>query len=245
LGIAMIVSNRSHQFGLSHFGVVKCPTFQCTVCTAPEGMFKGSSTIFKAFDGDEWNHSKNLVTVAKALLLPTMSKKKRTLIHRSLLNHLDVCGIKGYDLSKAIDEVLEAGRVGGVVVHSINKAHELWTSDAAKATRTSVLHKFDLGAYKLDNKIADFAGLVEFSPLEYAAIKRTFKSEKIYNAPSVDFLGRSWQLMLSTVNGQIWKIAVLISRSNEQEAAPIAIQAHQYCEQVLGSPSEETPQLSV
>jgi hypothetical protein len=241
----VIVSNNSRMFGLSHVGVVKSPTFSCVACTAPDGMFKGCSTIFQAFDGDEWNHSKNLVLVARALLHPTLSKKARALVHRTFVDQLDVCGLKGYDLAKAIDEVFEMGRVGGAIVDSINKSHELWTSDAAKANRASVLHKFDFGTYRLHDTITDFAGLVEFSSLEYAAIRRKFKGEKIYNAPPINFLGRSWQLMLSIVNGRIWKIAVLISRSNEQEATPIAIQAHQYCEQLLGSPSEEKSGLSV
>jgi hypothetical protein len=156
-------------------------------------MFKGCSTIFQAFDGDIWNHSPNLVLVARAILRPTLSKKERKTVHGVFLEHLDLCGNKGYDLDKALDEVFATATDQGAIVGSINKAHELWTSDEAKTTRASVLHKFDLDAYKLDDTISDFTGLVEFSLLEYEAIKRTFKGEKIYNAPPVNFLGRPWK----------------------------------------------------
>lgn len=126
-----------------------------------------------------------------------------------------------------------------------SQAHKPWTSDEAKATRASVLHKFDLGAYKLNDTISDFTGLVEFSPLEYEAIKRKFKGEKNYNAPPVNFLGRSWRLMLSTVHGKIRKIAALTTLPNEQAATPVAMQAHQYCKERLGSPSEQTTGLVI
>lgn len=131
----MIVSNNSRLFGLSHVGVVKCPTFGCMVCTAPDGMFKGCSTIFHAFDGDEWNHSPHLVLVARALLHPTLPKKERATVHGIFLQHLDHCGNKGYELDNALDEVFAVAKDRGAIVESINKAHELWTNAEAKAAR--------------------------------------------------------------------------------------------------------------
>jgi hypothetical protein len=98
---------------------------------------------------------------------------------------------------------------------------------------------FDFGKYRLDQKIDDFAGLEEFSPLEYEAIKRTFKGERNYNAPPVNFLGRSWQLMLSNVHRQIHKIAILISLPTKQEGNSIEMEALQYCKERLGPPSEQ------
>ena len=107
-------------------------------------------------------------------------------------------------------------------------------------SRVSVLHRFDFGRYKLDDTIGDFSGLVEFSTQEYADIKRTFKGERIYNAPPVEFLGRSWQLILSIVQGKVRKIAVLsFLPNNEQVATTVAAQALQYCKERLGAPAEQ------
>jgi hypothetical protein len=183
------------------------------------------------------------------------------MVHRMFLECLDNGGNKGCDIADAIDETFEMTKGFSVVVDTINQAHELWTSDQAKASRVSALHKLDLGTYKLDDTISDFTGLVEFSPQEYAAIKRTFKGEKIYNAPPVDFLDKSWQLMLSIVHGKIRKIAALIALSNQgtvvkvpvqsklsngqhspdigddRAATSFATQALQYCTERLGPPS--------
>ena len=105
--------------------------------------------------------------------------------------------------------------------------------------KSSVLNNFDFGKFKLDKKLDDLTGLVEFSPAKYAVMMRRFKGEKNYDAPPVNFLGRPWQLMISTVHGQICKIAANISLSNEREATPIATEALQYCKERLGSPSEQ------
>ena len=103
----------------------------------------------------------------------------------------------------------------------------------------SVLNNFAFGKFKLDEKVDDLTELVEFSPAKYAIMIRRFKGEQNYDAPPINFLGRPWQLMLSTVHGQICKIAVNISLSNEREANPIATEALQYCKERLGSPSEQ------
>jgi hypothetical protein len=253
----MIVSNNSRMFGLTHFGVVKCATFSCTVCTAPDGMFKGCSTIFNAFDGDVWNHSPHRVLVARALLHPTLPKKMRETVHRMFLEHLDDCGNRGCDLAKALDEVFTNAKSSGAIVDSINNAHELWVNNEAEPARfdqtngegggpkatlkVPVLNTlFDFRQFKLDQEISDFTGLEELSRLEYAALKRTFKDETTYNAPPANFLGRSWQLILGTVRGRIYKIAAFISLPTKQEADSRVVEAHQYCKDLLGPPSEKT-----
>jgi hypothetical protein len=94
------------------------------------------------------------------------------------------------------------------------------------APDSSRLNKlFDFGKYKLDQKITDFTGLKEFSFLKSIMIKRNFKGQKNYDAPSVIFLGRSWELMLGTVHGQIFKIAVTNFPSAQHEARLIATEA--------------------
>jgi hypothetical protein len=131
----MIVSNHGRLFGLYQVSVIKCPTFNCTVCTVSDGMSKGCSTMFQAFDGDEWNHSPNLVLVASATLRPDLSKQERETVHGIFLEHLDDCGNNGYDLDKALDEVFAMATDRRAIVGSVNKAHELWTSDEARSAR--------------------------------------------------------------------------------------------------------------
>jgi len=94
-------------------------------------------------------------------------------------------------------------------------------------------------------RVSLVAGLVEFSPTKYAIMVRRFKGEKNYDAPSVIFLGRPWQLMVSTVHGQICKIAINIPLGNRFEAGTIATEAFQYCKDRLGSPSEQKNDLFI
>jgi|GEM_PF-903018 hypothetical protein len=236
----MIVSNRSHHFGLSHVGVVKGTTFGCMVCTAPDGLFKGCSTLFTEFDGDKWNLSKNQRVVARAILNPRLSKKERTDVHDQFLKQLNFSEGRGLELATAIEASLTMAREAGVVVEYINKAYPSASSGVdVSNSQTSVLNTFEFGKFKLDEKLDDLTGFVEFSSEKYAIMIRRFKGEKNYDAPPVDFLGRPWQLMLSTVHGQICKIAVNISLSNERDATPIATESLQYCKERLGSPSEQ------
>jgi hypothetical protein len=66
---------------------------------------------------------------------------------------------------------------------------------------------FAVGPYRLDGAIEGLGGLLEFSPSEYAAMGRQFVGEKDYNALPVDFLGRSWDVMVQAVHGRICAIA--------------------------------------
>jgi hypothetical protein len=121
----MIVSNRRHMLGFSHFGVVKGTKFGCAVITAPEGLFKGCSTLFQAFDSDCWVDAKSGRLVAKAMLHPSLSKRQRAEIHDAFLTHLDVLGNADRDLATAIDEVFAVAKEKGFVVDSVNQAHTL------------------------------------------------------------------------------------------------------------------------
>lgn len=123
----MIISNRRRMFGFSYFGVVKGTTFGCAVCTAPEGLFKGCSTIFFAFDPncDKLDEHRNRSTrlVAKVLLYPGLSKGQRAKVHKSFLTHLDALGDAGRDLATALDELFATAKENGFIVNSINQAH--------------------------------------------------------------------------------------------------------------------------
>jgi hypothetical protein len=134
----MIVSNRRHMLGFSHFGVVKGTTFGCAVITAPEGIFKGCSTAFQAFEG-EWATAENKQLIAKAMLNPGLSKKQRAGVHDAFLTHLDALENSGVDLPSAIDELFAVAKDRKFIVDSINKAHALMNdghfspSEAAEA----------------------------------------------------------------------------------------------------------------
>jgi hypothetical protein len=133
----MIISNRRYMLGFSHFGVVKGTTFGCAVCTAPEGLFKGCSTIFLAFDGDWRDGSGRLV--AKAMLHPSLSKRQRAEVHNIFLTHLDKLGNTGCDLAAAIDELFATAKKEGVIVDSLNQAH----TANQEAPRSSFISEMD------------------------------------------------------------------------------------------------------
>jgi hypothetical protein len=128
----MIVSNRRHMFGFSHFGIVQGSAFGCAVVTAPVGIFKGCSTVFQAFEG-EWTTAVNKQLVAKAMLNPILSKKQRAKVHGAFLAHLDALGNSGVDLPSAIDELFAVAKERGFIVDSISNGGHLDLSKAAEA----------------------------------------------------------------------------------------------------------------
>jgi hypothetical protein len=111
-----------------------------------------------------------------------------------------------------------------------------WPFSKAKAPARNT---FSIGEYRLDATIEGLVGLVEFSPDEYAIMGRNFDGERNYNAPPVNFLGRSWKLMLGTVHGRIYKTAPYLELRNKQEANPIAMETLLYCTEQLGKPSKQ------
>jgi hypothetical protein len=128
----MIVSNRAHMLGFSHFGVVQAKADGCSIITAPEGLFKGYSTVFQTFEG-EWASAKNKQLVAKAMLNPSLSRKRRAGVHRTFLDHLEtVMSTSSITLGAAIDEVIATARRGGAVIDSVSKAQQLLNESPAE-----------------------------------------------------------------------------------------------------------------
>lgn len=97
----MIVSNRAHLLGFSHFGVVQTDNFSCAVITAPEGWFKPSSSVFLQFEND-WQTDPNRRIVAKAYLHVHLKRSERRSVHKAFLDHLDHWGSAGAALDEAI-----------------------------------------------------------------------------------------------------------------------------------------------
>src|SRR5262245_181244 len=88
----MVISNTAHFFGSTHHGVVNNGRFACAVSTAPEGLFKSFSSIFKAFDpkadwSDAWQRNEFMI-MAKAMLHPALTKIGRAEVHKTLLESL-------------------------------------------------------------------------------------------------------------------------------------------------------------
>lgn len=98
---------------------------------------------------------------------------------------------------------------------------------------------FSIGAYKIDESVKGIGGLREFSADEYAIMGRTFVGEECFNAPAIEFLGRTWNLMLGTVSGKVYRIAIFLELQSKQEANSIATTALQYCIAMLGKPASQ------
>src|SRR5262249_31797624 len=109
-----------------------------------------------------------------------------------------------------------------------------WPSRSKPAPPAS----FAVGPYRLDGAIEGLGGLLEFSPSEYAAMGRQFVGEKDYNALPVDFLGRSWDVMVQAVHGRICAIAPYVSLTDSREAERVAKQVFLHCGEQLGEPAE-------
>jgi len=99
---------------------------------------------------------------------------------------------------------------------------------------------FSIGDYSLETNGADIQGLSELSSQEYAFFPRQFKGEVIYNTAPVEFLGCKWQFMVSLVEGKIIKWAASLELGKDDDIEEIGNNVFQYCEQFLGSPTQET-----
>jgi hypothetical protein len=95
---------------------------------------------------------------------------------------------------------------------------------------------FAVGGYKIGDSI-DTTGLAEFSEMEYSIFERKFKHEQNFHATPVEFLGYSWNLMLGTVAGQLYKIAPYLEVDKKRDADSVALAALNYCKLMLGKPS--------
>lgn len=70
-----------------------------------------------------------------------------------------------------------------------------------------------LWPYRLDMKTDDLSSLTEISAAEKQALQLVveFRNERIYHAPPANFAASSWEIMLGTVNGKVYKISALLA----------------------------------
>jgi hypothetical protein len=119
----MITSNNSRLFGLSRFGAMKGSRFGCVVTTAPEGTFKGYSTVFSPFDPRlDWLDAKangHLNPMAKALLHPCSTKAGRAEVHKIFLEELDKPEAQELGFAGTIAIALSRAKKQGAIIDFI------------------------------------------------------------------------------------------------------------------------------
>ena len=69
-----------------------------------------------------------------------------------------------------------------------------------------------MSIYDLKQPISEAKNLVEFTDEEYAMFqmagtRRTLDDEKFFNAPSIEFLGGTWNIVVGSTNGLIYKLS--------------------------------------
>ena len=101
------------------------------------------------------------------------------------------------------------------------------------------VRSFPISIYNLGDQVDNITDLVELTASEYLVMNRNFKNQHIYKVPPVKFIDKSWNMMIGTVNGQIYKLSPYLELSNKQEANKIAIDTLSFCTGKLGKPTEQ------
>jgi hypothetical protein len=103
--------------------------------------------------------------------------------------------------------------------------------------------EFRLGDYRLDMQLNDINGLKELTSQEYAVFGRDSLQETIYHANPTEFLGRTWEIMVGTIEGKIYQLGASLSFSAnkaEKEMSELIRNIYERFEMFLGTPTEET-----
>jgi hypothetical protein len=106
-----------------------------------------------------------------------------------------------------------------------------------RGVRTAV--EFPLGNYRLDMLLQEVSGLRELTKQEYAVFGRASLQEVIYHATPVEFVGHSWNMMVGTIEGKIYRLAASLAFSGEEETTRFIENVYEKCEFFLGTPTEE------
>jgi hypothetical protein len=102
--------------------------------------------------------------------------------------------------------------------------------------------EFRVGDYRLDMRLQDITDLKEFTSQEYAVFGRESLQETIYHANATEFLGRTWEIMIGTMEGKIYQIGASLAFSAvgvEKEMSELIRNVYERCEMFLGTPTEE------
>lgn len=81
-------------------------------------------------------------------------------------------------------------------------------------------------------------GLRPLPWVERVVMRRTFRGEIIMLGPSLDWLGRRWDVRLASVNDTIYKVALEAGTPDRTSAEDLSIAVYTRLEKELGSPSQ-------
>jgi hypothetical protein len=98
---------------------------------------------------------------------------------------------------------------------------------------------FSLESYRLPTNTADIIELRELSQQEYGFFPRQFKGEIIHHAPPINFMGRPWTFMVSSVHEKLYKWAESLEVSIDEDFETIGNEVVEYCIRWLGATTEE------
>ena len=106
--------------------------------------------------------------------------------------------------------------------------------------KTESKPSFPVGGYSLNMILKDGPPLREFSPADYKALGAIeYVGQKIFHAPTVEFVGRPWNLSLGAVQSRLYKIALSLQLGDKNEADEAAFGALTFCNERLGKPAEQ------
>jgi hypothetical protein len=99
--------------------------------------------------------------------------------------------------------------------------------------------RFSFDQNGLPAKTTDLKELKELSQQEYSFFPRQFKGEIIYHSTPINFLGRRWSFMVSSVNGKLYKWAASLEVGRDEDVDSIGNEVIEYCVRWLGATTEE------
>jgi hypothetical protein len=98
---------------------------------------------------------------------------------------------------------------------------------------------FSIGDLSLETPASQLRGLRELSSQDYVFSPRQFNGEVIYRTQPIQFLGRQWQVMVSTVEDRLYKWSASLELARHDDIGQWGHDVFQHCERFLGSPGQE------
>ena len=71
--------------------------------------------------------------------------------------------------------------------------------------------EFRLGDYRLDMRLQDIRGLKEITKPEYNFFGKESEQEVVFHANPTEFLGRTWEMMIGTIEGKLYQLGASLS----------------------------------
>jgi len=134
--------------------------------------------------------------------------------------------------------------IGGVVYGAVagqRDADASGTAETGGQPKVRRGHAPTIGPYHLDTNAGVISNLVELTSAEKKALNSAieFKNERLYHAPPADFAGASWEVILGTVNGCVYKISALLALENREQQDRMWRNLDDLLRTPLGTPATE------